>query len=69
MILFMRRFIVSRYTIYSGKFKCQKCNADVNSSRFYPENKDITWMCNSKHLSKVNLAQEKKTKKDYERKI
>lgn len=57
---------MSKYTIYNGKFKCQVCNAEVNSLRNYSEEKLITWMCKDKHLSQVSLNV-KKTKKDYER--
>lgn len=57
---------MSKYNIYTGKFKCQQCGADVSSIRSYPENKELTWMCSEKHLSRVNLNV-KKNKKDYER--
>ena len=51
---------MSKYTVYSGKFKCQECNADVTSLRSYPEEKLLTWMCKDKHLSTVSLATKKK---------
>jgi hypothetical protein len=57
---------VSKYNIYTGKFKCQQCGVEVSSIRSYPETKDLTWMCPDKHLSRVSLNV-KKTKKDYER--
>lgn len=63
----MKRYTVSKYTVYTGKFKCQECNADVSSIRSYPEDKLLTWMCKDKHLSQVSLQTKKK--KDYEREI
>lgn len=57
---------MAKYNIYQGQFKCQQCGADVNSLRSYPETKQLTWMCNEKHISTVDLNT-KKTKKDYER--
>lgn len=44
-----------RYSIYSGKFVCQECKSEVFEARFYFSSYDLTWMCSSKHLSKVNL--------------
>lgn len=44
-----------KYSKYSGKFICQECKEEVLESRFYVKTFDLTWMCNSKHLSKVNL--------------
>lgn len=46
---------MARYSVYSGIFFCQKCNSEVDSARFYRESFDFTWMCDQKHLSKVNL--------------
>lgn len=57
---------MAKYSVYPGQFKCQVCGADVNSLRSYPENKELTWMCADKHMSKVDLNT-KKTKRDYER--
>lgn len=57
---------MAKYSVYHGKFKCQKCGKDVNSLRSYPETKELTWMCQDKHMSLVSLNT-KKTKKDYER--
>lgn len=67
MTLYMKRCTVSKYSIYTGKFKCQTCNSEVNSLRLYSETKEVTWMCSEKHLSKVLLVAKNKTKKDYER--
>ena len=44
-----------KYSVYKGKFLCQKCKEEVLESRFYIHSYDLTWMCNSKHLSKVNI--------------
>jgi hypothetical protein len=59
---------MGKYTIYGGKFKCHSCDETVASLRSYPETKELTWMCSSKHLSRVDLNTKKK-KKDYEREI
>jgi hypothetical protein len=59
---------MSRYTVHPGKFVCHECKGVVSSLRLYEEDKLLTWMCSSKHLSKVSL-QTKKHKRDYERKI
>ena len=57
-----------RYNVYQGKFYCHTCKAEVPSARSYYEEKEITWLCKSGHMSRVSL-QTKKSKKDYERKI
>jgi hypothetical protein len=59
---------MAKYNVYNGQFKCQQCGAEVYSLRSYPELKELTWMCEDKHVSRVNLNIIKKTKKDYERK-
>jgi hypothetical protein len=64
---YTKRFTVSKYTVYQGKFKCQVCNAEVTSLRHYATDKLITWLCSEKHLSEVSLKP--KTKKDYEREV
>ena len=43
------------FSEYSGKFVCQECKQEVYNARFYTKTYDLTWMCNNKHLSKVNL--------------
>jgi hypothetical protein len=58
---------MAKYNVYNGQFKCQQCGAEVSSLRSYPELKELTWMCEDKHVSRVNLNITKKTKKDYER--
>jgi hypothetical protein len=57
---------MSRYNVYPGKFVCQTCGQEVHSLRSYEDDKKLTWMCKSKHLSEVNLNTKKK-KRDYER--
>jgi len=57
---------MAKYNIYQGEFKCQVCSKPVNSLRSYPESKELTWMCNEKHLSTVDLRT-KKSRRDYER--
>lgn len=46
---------MSRYSVYTGKFLCQSCKSEVYEARFYNHSYDFTWMCNDKHLSKVNM--------------
>jgi hypothetical protein len=55
---------MARYTIYQGKLVCQSCGLEVKTMRLYPDTKEVSWMCSSKHLSKLKLIKEKK---DYER--
>lgn len=57
-----------KYTVYNGDFVCHVCKAKVKTLRLYPELKELTWMCQEKHLTTVSLS--KKKKKDYdERKV
>lgn len=58
---------MAKYNVYGGIFKCQQCGKEVLSLRSYPETKELTWMCDDKHISRVSLNV-KKSKKDYERK-
>ena len=44
-----------KFSVYKGIFLCQKCNKKVIEARMYHETLDFTWMCEEKHLSKVNL--------------
>ncbi len=48
-----------------GQFICQKCKEDVLAGRFWHETGDVTWMCQSKHISRVELLAKKKKKKDF----
>lgn len=57
---------MAKYNIYHGSFRCQECNEEVKTLRFYYIDKQLTWMCPNKHVSTVNL-QTKKKKEDYER--
>jgi hypothetical protein len=59
---------MAKYDVYQGKFPCHTCKEVVSTLRFYPETKDLTWLCSKNHMSKVSLNT-KKTKKDYEREI
>lgn len=56
---------MANYTVYNGKFPCHTCKEEVRTMRVYAETKEATWMCPSKHLSKVSFG--KRKKKDYER--
>ena len=53
------------FKIFPGKFPCKKCNEEVLSLRLWPETGDVTWMCSSKHISKMNLVPQKKKKADF----
>lgn len=44
-----------KFSLYSGQFPCHKCKKEVTEARLYLETLDFTWMCEEKHLSKVNL--------------
>jgi hypothetical protein len=57
---------MAKYNIYTGKFVCHTCKAEVKTLRSYPSTKELTWMCPEKHISVVKLST-KKSKKDYER--
>lgn len=46
---------MAKFSLYEGTFVCQKCKAEVLSARFYLDSFDFTWMCDNKHLSKINL--------------
>lgn len=53
------------FKTFPGKFSCKKCHEEVLSLRLWPESGDATWMCGSKHISKVNLMPKKKKKADF----
>ena len=44
-----------KFSIYKGIFVCQKCKKEVSEARMYYETLDFTWMCEDRHLSKVNF--------------
>jgi hypothetical protein len=56
---------MAKYTVFPGKFVCHTCKGETGSVRLYESTKVITWMCNSKHVSRVSL-ETKKNKKDYD---
>lgn len=56
---------MGKYTIYHGTFICHTCKAEVKSLRLYASDKEMTWMCQDKHVSVVKLNT-KKSRKDYE---
>jgi hypothetical protein len=45
----------AKFSNYPGKFTCQKCKSDVPKARFWRDTYDLTWMCDCKYVSKVNL--------------
>lgn len=51
---------MANYTVYKGKFICHECKKEVLSLRCYPDTKELTWMCQDKHVSRVNLGKRKK---------
>ena len=53
------------FSVYSGKFICKKCNEEVKSLRLWNETGDATWMCESKHVSRVALIPDKRRKVDF----
>ena len=54
------------FTVYPGKFPCKKCHEEVLSLRLWTASGDATWMCSSKHMSKVSLIPQKKKKRDFD---
>jgi hypothetical protein len=54
------------FSVYSGKWPCKTCHEIVLTLRLWPDSGDATWMCSSKHLSRVNLIPTKKKKKDFQ---
>jgi hypothetical protein len=54
-----------KFLAVSGQFICQKCKEHVVTARFWNESGDVTWMCSSRHMSKVGLVAKKKKKKDF----
>ena len=53
------------FKVFAGKFPCKKCGEEVKSLRLWIDSGDTTLMCESKHVSKVNLIPEKKKKADF----
>lgn len=54
------------FTVYPGTFMCKECDEVVKTMRLWKESGEASWMCNKKHISKVQLLPIKKRKKDYE---
>lgn len=52
-----------KFTTYYGQYICHKCKEMVTSCRLWHATKDLTWMCDKKHMSRVNMLP--KSKKDY----
>lgn len=46
---------VPKFSNYEGKFVCYKCKSDVPKARYWKDTMDLTWMCECKYISKVNL--------------
>lgn len=59
----------NKYSVYSGDFPCHSCKSVSKNLRFYSETKTATWMCSEGHLTSVSFVNQKKSKRDYERKI
>ena len=57
-----------KYSVHHGIFPCHECKEPAHSLRFYPESKDITWVCSKKHMNKVSL-QTRRKKRDYDREV
>ena len=53
------------FVVFPGKFSCKKCSQEVKSLRLWTESGDATWMCESKHISKVALIPDKKKRIDF----
>ena len=46
---------IAKFSVYDGVFTCQKCKGDVPKARLWRDTLDLTWMCDCKYVSKVNL--------------
>ena len=46
---------MGKYDVLQGEFACHVCKQTVYSIRWYYQDKLISWMCKSKHVSEVNL--------------
>ena len=46
------------YSIYPGKFPCHTCKEEVLTMRLWIKTTDCTWMCTSKHISKITLVKQ-----------
>jgi len=55
------------YSVYPGIFPCKTCKENVGSMRVWKESGLSSWRCKEGHISEVQLAPIKKTKRDYER--
>jgi hypothetical protein len=53
---------MARYTVVYGDFPCHTCKEVVKSLRQYIEEKELTWVCSQKHMSRVSLDVRKKKK-------
>lgn len=47
---------MAKYSVYNGKFVCQKCGSEVNKIRLWKDTLDLTWMCECRFVSKINLS-------------
>ncbi len=54
-MLLLRRYLMRKFSLYSGSFACHKCKSIVDKARFWKDTYDFTWMCECKYVSKVNL--------------
>lgn len=43
------------FTVYKGTFLCKHCDLEVYSMRLWSLTGIVTWMCQNKHLSEVQL--------------
>lgn len=58
---------MAKYTIVQGEFPCHTCKEIVHSLRQYTDDKLLSWMCSSKHLSEVSLNTRKTREERRER--
>ena len=47
---------MNRFTVYDGKFLCQKCGIEVSKLRLWSDTLDLTWFCESKHISRLSFT-------------
>ena len=56
----------SKFFVVPGIFLCKTCKQEVSSARFWFSSGEISWLCNSKHISTVALIPTKRKKRDFD---
>lgn len=56
----------NKFLVVAGAFICKACKANISSARFWYSSGDVSWICESKHISTVGLVPKKKKKSDFD---